>query len=70
MIWLELLACVVSLMAAKLVAEKIYHQGFICHCAGDAIWVLYGFLTRQYFLAIMAIIFFHLSLKGLKNHNG
>jgi hypothetical protein len=68
MLLLELIASVFTLAGAYLVSGKEYKEGFYYHFIGDFGWIVYGLMTNQYFLMITAIVFFHISVKGFRNH--
>ena len=57
----------ISLLAAWLIADKIYLQGFILHMLGDALWIWWGHRTGAYGLAFTQIVFFIISAYGLYN---
>ena len=64
---LEIIAGCMSLLAAWLVADKIYLEGFVIHIIGDGLWMWWGQRTKAWGLAITQLIFFIISVYGLYN---
>lgn len=61
---LEIIATIFSILGAGFNARKRI-EGLIFWCVANPLWIIYGFISKQYFLTLNFTVYFIITLYGL-----